>query len=526
MNMPGKSKGKGVRCKVNLRYIEDDKKRSDALYKRRKGLMKKAYELSVLCGLKISIFGTDFDKICFSFCNDSRLQVDLEQLFRELNNPLWMTDFNQLIYPYNSVKGLNKKKLLYGLPLEPSVSGEQLSGGGEPPTVGSSVPDYKSDSFLSKRPKSVDEKIVSSILIGPQELDRLKTKNKKLKIGKIKQPPQQDSSPLTNVFLSFKPNLYVEKITAENIDDNLCFSMKKVIAQIKANRQLTRYYKKADPQILEKLTNFNTFMLNKMSRERFFFNYMILRSFFWFYFDTREWLPFSNIKKIKLSQMIKLVGEIEKAPIDKVLEILIQIIFQRIEPAENFDLHEEANKVDFCIKLYSLKRVHTRRRLVAMAFKGGKSKALYKHVNEFLKTKALDKQTVARMSFEMAMKFRLDLIVMEECWYILSVNEMIAIQQVNLAGSAFFQRLPDDDLKKFAGMLSDQDLSKLPIVMEVLTMEKERNERLKAQQYRQFINNNNSTHKDKNQKEVDSRSITSDFSFNFDGRSVSSFSLF
>ena len=105
---------RGTKCKLEVKYIEDDKRRADALYKRRRGLMKKAHELSVMCGLKISIIATDFEKICFSFCNDPRLSLNMQKVFKGVNKPLWMTDFNDLQYPFASVRGENKKKIVYG----------------------------------------------------------------------------------------------------------------------------------------------------------------------------------------------------------------------------------------------------------------------------------------------------------------------------------------------------------------------------------------------------------------------------
>ena len=55
--------------------------------------MKKAHELALMCGLKISIFCTDFDSNCFTFCNDARLRMDPGEIFREMEKPINITHF-------------------------------------------------------------------------------------------------------------------------------------------------------------------------------------------------------------------------------------------------------------------------------------------------------------------------------------------------------------------------------------------------------------------------------------------------
>ena len=56
-------------------------------------MIKKIHELSVICGLKVSIVCTDFEKSCFTYCNDPRLEPSLETIFKGTNKPLWLTNF-------------------------------------------------------------------------------------------------------------------------------------------------------------------------------------------------------------------------------------------------------------------------------------------------------------------------------------------------------------------------------------------------------------------------------------------------
>ena len=47
-----------------------------------------------MCGVKISIFCTDFDTTCFTFCNDQRLALDPKEVFRDMEKPINITHFD------------------------------------------------------------------------------------------------------------------------------------------------------------------------------------------------------------------------------------------------------------------------------------------------------------------------------------------------------------------------------------------------------------------------------------------------
>ena len=58
-------------------------------------MIKKVHELAVICGLKVSVICTDFEKSCFTYCNDSRLEHDLESVFSTVHTPVWLTNFKE-----------------------------------------------------------------------------------------------------------------------------------------------------------------------------------------------------------------------------------------------------------------------------------------------------------------------------------------------------------------------------------------------------------------------------------------------
>ena len=110
-----KKRHKGCgKSKIEIKYIQDDRRRHDTLYKRRRGIIKKVHELGVVCGLKISLVATDFTNICFTYSNDHRVDPNLTHIFKKVRKPIWLTDFSELEYPYKSVKKENRIKLLQG----------------------------------------------------------------------------------------------------------------------------------------------------------------------------------------------------------------------------------------------------------------------------------------------------------------------------------------------------------------------------------------------------------------------------
>ena len=298
--------------------------------------------------------------------------------------------------------------------------------------------------------------------------------------------------------------------------------MNQIIKRIQKDPQLAASYNRIDAEIFKKLKEFNIRLMRKMTSERFFFDSLILRNLVCLYFNPADYPPFSNIKKVPTDQLLQVISSPQSSQIiDKLSEVLLQIVFEKLDPTSpEFRLKHEINKIDFCLKLYSLKRVHTKRRLISTAYKGGKLARLYKQVHQYVKSKALDQATIDRMGYEISRKFRISLIAMEDCWFIVSLNEMIGIMQVNEIGGTFFQSLSEDDLKKFAGMMSAGDASKLPIVMEVILMERKRNEVLRIDQVAAEVVMRS---RSKKSSSKENRSFNgSDFSFNLDALSSGS----
>ena len=180
------------KSKIDIKYIENSRKRGDTFYNRRKGLIKKAHELSVICGVKISIFCTDYEKNCFTYCNDPKLRIDETKIFAKTPQPITMIRFQPEGYPYSSVSNESKEKLVFGTKM--ANLSEELS-------IKTGKESLKISTKLASTCSESPEKQVEKVKIPAKEL------LKKRVFEDIKLDKQPESSP--------QPNLIVKKLKIE-----------------------------------------------------------------------------------------------------------------------------------------------------------------------------------------------------------------------------------------------------------------------------------------------------------------------
>ena len=531
--MKQRSKGKS---KIDIKFIEDDKKRADTLYKRRRGIIKKVHELGVVCGLKISLIATDFNKMCFTYSNDERLSPMLSKIFKCVNKPIWLTDFSNLDYPFKSVKKENRKKLLYGRFVE----------------LGEEDVDFKFESYIN----NLDVKLINGDsgnggfdFIGKrpepeEEINRLQTttttdgnksfqnpakeRNKILKIERIesknqsfhsstnsifsqkkvhKIPSKVDEStkdqipgslkPLRSIkrrqsFINLGPTNVDKILLIQDLDEYLTFSMVSIMEEIKKNATFSRRLLRINPNFYGHLNRANNTLLKRMSKERYYFDILILRNMLCIYFSSHEFSPFKFIKKIPLEAVIRVLKKIDEINIQKVNEVFLRVVFDKINPSQRFSFEEECQKIRFCSKLYSIKRFHVKKVLISTYYTSSVSQSKIQDLINKGKINLQSSQTSSQdggsirhseiksenglpFTEDFGLKYRTNLLLIEDGYFAMTCNEMIGLFNVNLMGGSFFSTLPEQDVKLFSMVLAERDLRKIPVVDEVLKMEKERN---------------------------------------------------
>ncbi|RZS23167.1 hypothetical protein BHM03_00056043 [Ensete ventricosum] len=85
----------GRRGKVELKRIENKVNRQVTFAKRRNGLLKKAYELSVLCDVDVAlIIFSSRGRRLFEFCSSSRYYIHVHAKVRAVNSR-WKMDVDR-----------------------------------------------------------------------------------------------------------------------------------------------------------------------------------------------------------------------------------------------------------------------------------------------------------------------------------------------------------------------------------------------------------------------------------------------
>ena len=473
------------KCKIDIKYIEDDRKRSDTLYKRRRGLIKKAHELSVICGLKISIVCTDFERTCFSFSNDERLDYNLERVLGSINKPVWLTRFFPEDYPFSSVKGETKEKVLFGRKIDEIEANEskKTSTTIDLPTTPTQFSSGK-ESLLSKR--GLPDLLTTTSISQQEQQDNLDflAFQKRLKIDKkeeldrtsidLETPENLHSK---SFFFNLNPKFLKSngQIPREEFEDHLVVSLRKTIDELKRDDDLINHYLKIDPTCFEKLETFRT-EINQMTLSKMIYlDCLFLRYFIAFYFSTEAKQPFDRLKKIPPAQIFKVISQVKSVEIDKINEIFLMVLLAKIKPKRNFDFLEEASKIEFCSKLYSIKRVHVKRMMVGKVSSEGKNNKMKTQVEKLKKNPMKLQAPSSIILQELFEKHQCSFVVMQDNWLVMTINEIIGMCKMQLLSNMFLDNLPKYDFKKVAAVVSKTDHKGIPFLKEVLELERKKN---------------------------------------------------
>ena len=464
------------KCKIDIKFIQDDRKRTDTLYKRRRGLIKKVHELSVICRLKISIVCTDFERTCFTYSNDERLDYNLERVLGDINKPIWLTRFLPEDYPFSSVKGDTKEKVLFGRRVNQNclIKKNKIFKPHKP-----TVP---SKALLSKR--GLSELVQTTTNPQNQQNQQIP---KKLKIDQLAPLSTNQQQKETEVKQQIDKNLYLTfnhkfkntkaKIPKEQFEDYLVISLRKTIDNLKKDYNLINKYFKFDQKFFVKLEKFREKITTLILSERFFQDHLMLRYFIYFYFSNESKGPFDIIKKISPPQILKIMSKIDSIEVDKVNEVFLRVMFSKINPQRNFDFLAEIKKIKFCSKLYSLKRVHLKRVMVGRASGNTKFPKIQKEIEKNLTNPKKRQKPSCIVAEEIFIKHHANFVIIQDNWLAMTINEIIGMGVMQNCLKSFLNRVPLGDLKKIAILISGGLMSsKVPFLQEVLAMQKKKNE--------------------------------------------------
>lgn len=94
------------RKKIEMKYIADHKDRAITFAKRKHGLLKKAAELSILCGLRVNLLFSDIHSSTFHvFNNDCEYKIDYEQFMKEnlIKETCTFNEYTIFDYPFDDI---------------------------------------------------------------------------------------------------------------------------------------------------------------------------------------------------------------------------------------------------------------------------------------------------------------------------------------------------------------------------------------------------------------------------------------
>ncbi|XP_048138526.1 MADS-box protein AGL42-like isoform X2 [Rhodamnia argentea] len=103
-----------ARGKVQLRRIENATSRQVTFSKRRTGLLKKAYELSVLCDAEVAVIVFSQKGRLYNFSSNSEIQMTIDRYRRSANDAdKYRADMEQHILAMRSNKSIFIQVLMF-----------------------------------------------------------------------------------------------------------------------------------------------------------------------------------------------------------------------------------------------------------------------------------------------------------------------------------------------------------------------------------------------------------------------------
>ena len=100
------------RKKIEMRFITDAKDRAVTFAKRKHGLLKKAAELSILCGLRVNLIFSDIHPTHFHiFNNDCQYKIEYNKFLSDnmIKETCTFSEYSIFDYPFEDISNLDTK---------------------------------------------------------------------------------------------------------------------------------------------------------------------------------------------------------------------------------------------------------------------------------------------------------------------------------------------------------------------------------------------------------------------------------
>ena len=169
------------------------------------------------------------------------------------------------------------------------------------------------------------------------------------------------------------------------------------------------------------------------------------------YFNQSETpAPLHKLKTIPMKQILILLDKIQSIDVQKVNEVFLRVLFDKLNPNKYFKLLEEIQKVDLTLKLEAFKKVHKRRLSDGKSYIRANSKRLKAQIRSLK-----DLETpIGLLTNKFTQNFHNSLVVLHDKWFIMTMKEIVSMTQMAKIADEFFESLPKVDFKKLACIIA------------------------------------------------------------------------
>ena len=355
--------------KITLELIADSVKRSGVFFRRRGGIMKKAFELAKLCGVHVGVVITDLKGHVHTYKTNEKIRLSASGLLdtqKMAKKKIKFFEYSSSDYPFTRVYNMSReiRQLDFGIKSSKFDPGEPLL---KKRKIGDSFP------ILDKFP--------SIVPIEPQ---------KHLKIEKIAQNHQKMVESTEKNFGGNSSKFRFKELNASQDGYNSSYgykydhfhsiNLKKIIRKLeqKTHKMAKKFGEKGQRiDYLNQLKHFHKFSNEYMDLS---FDIHFEEHWFWrviiaSYFSENDSLLIRSLRKIPLNQICELMSlwrlqkpknsknfqneKISKTFIETLilhLEVILLIITDRITIDKDFSISKEAQKSIKPVKYLAFKK--------------------------------------------------------------------------------------------------------------------------------------------------------------------------